>query len=168
MKIATVRRLVAATVLALAGWAQAQSLQVSTATELRASPVLNAKSLAALPVGAQVEQLQQQGGWLRVRFKGSEGWVRSTHVRSAAAAAPSAGGNPLTGISGVFSASSNTPTATTGTRGLTQEQLANAQPAPAEVSRMEGFAINAAQAQQFAQGGKLKAQPIPAYTGAEQ
>lgn len=167
MKIATVRRLAAATVLVLGGWAQAQSLQVSTATELRASPVLNAKSLAALPVGAQVEQLQQQGGWLRVRFKGSEGWVRSTHVRSAAAT-PSAGGNPLTGISGVFSASSNTPTATTGTRGLTQEQLANAQPAPAEVSRMEGFAINAAQAQQFAQSGKLKAQPIPAYTGAEQ
>ena len=56
MKIATVRRLAAATVLALGGWAQAQSLQVSTATELRASPVLNAKSLAALPVGAQVEQ----------------------------------------------------------------------------------------------------------------
>lgn len=159
------RAWLAALLLGFGGMAAAQSLQVSTGTELRASPAINAQSLLQLAVGTVVEQLEVRGGWIRVRAASQEGWLRSTHVRSAAQDAPAASSNPLTGISGVFSASSNRPTATTGTRGLTAEQLANAQPAPAEVQRMEGFAASAAQAQQFAKNGKLQAQPIAAYTG---
>lgn len=166
MSTKRVRALLAALLLGWGAGAYAQSLQVSTATELRASPALNAKSLAQLAIGAMVEQLELRGGWIRVQAAGQEGWLRSTHVRSLQAPAASpASANPLTGLGGVFSASSNRPTATTGTRGLTAEQLANAQPAPAEVQRMEGFAQNAAQAQQFAKSGKLQAQTISTYTG---
>lgn len=161
----------AACIAFIGGSAYAQSLEVSTATELRASPMLNAKSIAPLAVGVQVEQIETRGGWVHIKTqspKPQEGWVRTTHVRSltqtTAAASTS---NPLTGLTGLFSASSNRPTATTGTRGLTQEELANAQPAPAEVSRMETFAVTATQAQQFAKGGKLQAQTIPAYSGDE-
>ncbi|KAB2900811.1 MAG: SH3 domain-containing protein [Burkholderiaceae bacterium] len=166
---AVLRWLLAAALVALSWGARAQSLEVSTATELRASPALNAKSLAALPVGTRAEQLESQGGWVRIKAGAREGWVRGTHLRTAggtkAAAASTA--NPVTGLTGLFSASSTRPTATTGTRGLTQEQLAKAQPAPAEVAQLESYAVTAAQAQQFAQGGNLAAQPIKAYTGAE-
>ncbi|QIL44100.1 SH3 domain-containing protein [Acidovorax sp. HDW3] len=161
------KRLFAAGLLATAAsWACAQSLQVSTATELRAGPALNAKNLVSLTVGTMVQQLEVRGGWLRVQVQGQEGWLRSTHVRALSTAAPAAQ-NPLTGLSGVFSASSNRPTATTGTRGLTAEQLANAQPAPAEVQRMESFAATAAQAQQFAKNGKLQVQSFAPYDGAQ-
>ena len=166
---AALRGLLAAALIALAGSAYAQSLEVSTSTPLRASPALNAKSLATLPVGTHAEQLEARGGWVRVKVGTDEGWVRGTHLRAAggtkAAAASTA--NPVTGLTGLFSASSTRPTATTGTRGLTQEQLAKAQPAPAEVAQLESYAVTAAQAQQFAQGGNLAAQPIKAYTGAE-
>jgi hypothetical protein len=162
----------AAALIALAGSAYAQSLEVSTSTPLRASPALNAKSLATLPVGTHAEQLEARGGWVRVKVGTDEGWVRGTHMRAAGAAkkaAPAAStANPVTGLTGLFSASSTRPTATTGTRGLTPEQLANAQPAPAEVHQLERYAVTAAQARQFAHSGKLTAQQIPAYTGADQ
>lgn len=171
MGAAALRWLLAATLVALSWGARAQSLEVSTATELRASPALNAKSLASLPVGTRAEQLEARGGWVRIKADTGEGWVRGTHMRiaGAAKAAPAAStANPVTGLTGLFSASSTRPTATTGTRGLTQEQLANAQPAPAEVNQLERYSVTATQAQQFAQSGKLAAQQIPAYTGAEQ
>lgn len=171
---ALLRTLLAAALIALAGSgsAWAQSLEVSTATELRASPVLNAKSLTTLAVGTRVEHIETRGGWVHIKVQTKvqtqQGWVRMTHMRTLeptqAAASTS---NPLTGLTGLFSANSNRPTATTGTRGLTQEELANAQPAPAEVNRMETFAVSPIQAQQFAKGGKLQAQTISAYSGAE-
>jgi len=120
-------------------WAQV-TVEVTTATELRANPALDAQVLQRLDRGASVQQLEVRGGWVRVRVGNREGWVRSNTIRSAAAApaaaeraaapaAPAAGG--LGNLASAFSGSSNRPTATTGTRGLTQEQLANAQPAPA-------------------------------------
>lgn len=160
----------AAALLAQAPQAQAQALQISTATELRAAPAVNGRPLGNLPVGTAAQQLEARGGWVRVKAGEREGWVRLTHVRAqgaATAAAPASASNPLTGLAGVFSASSNKPTATTGTRGLTQEQLANAQPAPAEVQLLEHSAVTAQQAQQFARAGKLTAQAIESYKGGE-
>ncbi|MFT4241037.1 MAG: SH3 domain-containing protein [Acidovorax sp.] len=164
------RGLVAAALLAFGlSSAQAQTHQVSTATELRAAPALNARPLAKLVVGVPLTETGQQGGWLKVQSTGNpEGWVRLTHVKSLAAAQPAAAkgsANPLTGLGGVFTAASTKPTATTGTRGLTQEQLANAQPNLDEVQQLERYASNAAQAQQFARGGKLNAQKINGYEG---
>jgi hypothetical protein len=156
--------------LAQAPQALAQALHISTATELRAVPAVNGRPLGNLAVGTAAQQLEARGGWVRVKTGDREGWVRLTHVKAqgAATAAPStAASNPLTGLAGVFSASSNKPTATTGTRGLTQEQLANAQPAPEQVQQMENYAATAAQAQQFARAGKLSAQTIESYKGGE-
>lgn len=162
------RGLLAALLLALGAGAQAQTHEVSTATELRAVPALNAKVLAKLPVGTALTQTETQGGWLKVQVQAQpEGWVRMTHVKSLAALAPAAS-NPLTGVAGMFTAASTKPTATTGTRGLTQEQLANAQPAPAEVQQLERYAVTAAQATQFARAGKVTAQKFDDYQGAGQ
>lgn len=143
-------------VLGVTAWAN--TVEVSTATTLRAGPALDAKILSQLEPGAQVEHLSTQGGWLKVRINKREGWVRITHVKLAVASSTaSSQTNPLTGVAGLFTANSNRPTATTGTRGLTPEQLAQAQPAPAEVQLLEHYAATPAQAQQFARSGKLQA-----------
>ncbi|MNL43154.1 hypothetical protein D3C87_1656560 [compost metagenome] len=95
--------------------------------------------------------------------------MRVTHVKSLEAAAPAASAPASSGtnLASMFSAPSNRPTATTGTRGLTKEQIANAQPAPAEMAQLEKYAINMGQAESFARNGKVVAQNIDAYTGAE-
>ncbi|HSV52258.1 MAG TPA: SH3 domain-containing protein [Burkholderiaceae bacterium] len=146
--------------------AQAQALQVSTESELRAAPALDARVLMKLAPGTEAQQTGSQGGWIKVKVQNQEGWVRLTHVK-AMAPAPAQAANPITGLAGMFSANSNRPTATTGTRGLTQEQLANAQPAPAEVQLLERYATSGAQAEQHAKSGRLAAQRIEPYTEAD-
>jgi hypothetical protein len=165
------KALVAACLLGLGLAASAQSLEVTTATELRATPALDGKLITRLAPGARGERTATQGGWVKVRVAEREGWLRLTHTREltatpAAAAQPSVA-NPVTGLVGMFSATSNKPTATTGTRGLSQEQLANAQPAPAEVKQLERYAVTGAQAEQFARSGKVASRSIPDYNGAD-
>lgn len=147
--------------------AAAQTHEVSTATPLRATPSLNAMVVRQLAPGLPVQAVQTQGGWIKVQAEGQQGWVRLTHVRALAAArpAPASGGNPLANL---FTGSSTAPTATTGTRGLTQEQLASAQPAPQEVRQLERYAVSASDAQRFARGGKLSATKIADFDGAAQ
>lgn len=158
------RHALAAACLACAGLgAQAQSLQVSVESELRATPQLDGRVLSRLTPGTRAEQIGSQGGWIKVRVQNQEGWVRSMAVKSTGAPATTVAGNPITGLGGAFSANSNTPTATTGTRGLTKEQLANAQPAPAEVQLLDRYAVTPAQAEQHAKAGRLNAQPIEGY-----
>ncbi|MDB5849418.1 MAG: hypothetical protein JWP29_3170 [Rhodoferax sp.] len=153
------------------------SVEVSTATELRATPTLDGKVITRLAQGARGERTGGQGGWVKLRVAEQEGWVRLTHTKDIGAGSPASAqatpasqasvSNPITGLVGMFSATSNKPTATTGTRGLTQEQLANAQPAPAEVRQLEKYAITGAQAEQFARSGKVASHSIEAYTGAD-
>ena len=49
---------------------------------------------------------------------------------------------------------------TTGVRGLDAEQLATAQPNPAELQKLEGFAADRGAAEKFASQGKLSARPV--------
>jgi Bacterial SH3 domain len=165
------RALAALCLAAVALGAQAQALQVSTDTELRAAPALDARVLAKLASGTDAQRIEVKGGWMRVKVATQEGWVRLTHVKSVTAGgrtpAPAQASNPITGLTGAFSASSNTATPTTGTRGLTPEQLANAQPDPKEVELLERFASTTAQAEQHARAGRLAAQKFDAYTEGE-
>ncbi len=166
--VGLLKGLLIALLLGLGLGAHAQSLEVTTATELRATPALDGKILVKLAKGNKVEQTEAQSGWVKVKFGRMEGWVRLTHVKSLdaapAAAAPASSG---TNLASIFSAPSTRATATTGTRGLTKEQIANAQPAPAEMAQLEKYAINMGQAESFARSGKVAAQKIDAYTGAE-
>lgn len=165
------KALLAACLLGLGLAAMAQSLEVTTATELRATPTLDGKVITRLVPGARGERTATQGGWVKLRLAEREGWLRLTYTKeltaAPAAAAQASVSNPITGLVGMFSATSNKPTATTGTRGLTQEQLANAQPAPGEVKQLERYAVTGAQAEQFARSGKVASRTIPDYNGAD-
>jgi hypothetical protein len=85
--------------------------------------------------------------------------------------APAQASNPITGLTGAFSASSNTATPTTGTRGVDPNfnlaKLASAQPDYAEVKQLDAYATTSARAEQHARSGRLTALRIESYADGE-
>lgn len=129
---------------------QAQTHQVSTATELRAQPRLNARIVLRLPQGTPLQELQTQGGWLEVSAGSEQGWVRMTHVQSLAdLPAPQ-----KQALASLFTANSNRPTATTGTRGV-EETPFDAEPTALE--QLQAHAASEEQARDFARQTGLQA-----------
>ncbi len=166
--VGLLKGLLIALLLGLGLGVHAQQLEVTVATELRATPALDGKVLVRLAKGNKVEQTAAQEGWVKVKFGRMEGWVRLNFVKTLEAAAPAtAPASGGTSLASMFSGGSNRPTASTGTKGITPEQLANAQPDQAEMAQLEKYAINMGQAEAFARSGKVVAQKIDAYTGAE-
>lgn len=152
-------------VLALAaGLAPAASAQEAAvtrrATELRDAPGDKGKSIAALPAQAAVTRTsERQGPWVQVRTEaGATGWVHLFDVGPAGAAKEggSTAGNALRGVTGLFGGSRQTQTGSTaGIRGLDAQDLANAQPNPAAVTKMEALRQSEADARTFARTAAL-------------
>ena len=82
---------------------QAQSTTALRATELRSDKLATAAVLKALPVGAALDVIAVEGGWVQVTHESLQGWVRASSVNlsSGASAASSlasgrqAGGNSV-------------------------------------------------------------------------
>ena len=124
--------------------AQAQSDPgiLRRAAELRESPAPTAASLVALPAQASVTRLAgRQGAWIQVRTAaGVTGWVHLFDVGSPGSptTAPAQGGAPsgssaLRGLTSLLtgggaSGGTTVPTTTVGIRGLSAEDIAQAQP----------------------------------------
>jgi len=83
------------------------------------------------------------------------GWVRLLSVKRGAASS----GSQVKGVLDVASGRAGTGkvVATTGVRGLNEEELKNAKYSEVEVKKLESFTITSGQAQQFAKSGGLKA-----------
>lgn len=153
-----------ATLLA-AGTAHAESALTSRATELQAQAQSDAASLASLPDNTRVEVLVRKGAWTQVKTaSGQSGWVRMLALKpegnSAAAPASAAGAassNPLGALNNLLSSgrTSNSATVTTGVRGLSEEDLQQAQANPAELDKTQRFVADRNAAQSFAQRGGL-------------
>lgn len=153
--------------------AQEETVVVRRATELREQPG-ESRSLAALQADASVTRLaDRQGPWVRVRTTtGVVGWVHLFDLGTAGSAAASSSGG---GASGLFrgvtrlfgkpAPTSASSSATIGIRGLGAEDLAQAQPDTAAVTRMEALRVTEPQARQFAREAGLtpqSVQPLPA------
>lgn len=143
------------------------------AAELRESPAPNAASLAALPAQASVTRLAgRQGAWIQVRtVAGVTGWVHLFDVGSPGSptTAPAQGGAPsgsnaLRGLTSLLtggaSGGTTVPTTTVGIRGLSAEDIAQAQPNAEAVAQMEALRQSEAQARAFASGATLVSQTV--------
>ncbi len=126
------------------------------ADEIRAEPFGDAKPLAKLSVNDKVEILGKNGGWLQVKSAKGKGWVRMLSIRKGDA---KKGGNEAAGLLGMSSGRAGTGkiVATTGIRGLNEEELKAAKFNAEEVKLAESYAVSKSQAQQFASEGKLVA-----------
>jgi len=154
------RRLLVLLLACSAGIAPAQEAgYAARQVELKREPFSDAASAGTLPERTEVKIVSRQGGWLRIESASGAGWVRMLSIRTGSTGG--AGGD--SGIKQLFnvarSGSSGTVVAT-GVRGLDREQIANAQPDAAELSRMAQFAASQADAERFASRASLAAQAV--------
>ena len=133
---------------------------VVRATELKAEPASDAATVVRLAENTRVDALERKGGWTRVKAPGGEGWVKMLALRYEAAG-EKRGDSGLAQAFNVARTGSSGTQVTTGVRGLDEEKLAKAQPNPAELAKLDGFAVDRTGATGFAAQGKLSAATVP-------
>lgn len=138
----------------------AEPATVIRATELKREPATDSATVASLAENTGVEALERKGGWTRVKAGNDEGWVRMLALRFGGTTAPKPGATGLTQIFNVARTGTSGTQVTTGVRGLDAEQIAAAQPNPAELAKLEQFAADRNAAESFAAQGKLAARPV--------
>ena len=143
----------------------AESGTTLKADAIRAEPFADATAVTTLAVGDKVEILKKNGGWLQVKSAKGNGWVRMLSIRKGEARK---GSGDAAGLLGLASGRAGTGkvVATTGIRGLNEEDLKSAKFNEAELKLAESFATGKADAQKFAAQGKLVARkfdylPVP-------
>ncbi|MEO8164075.1 MAG: hypothetical protein ABI619_01640, partial [Betaproteobacteria bacterium] len=112
-------------------------------TEVKDKPFLDAGTLVTLPEKTVVEIVTRQGAWMQIKTSDAkQGWIRMLSVRLGKPDdKPRSGGNLLSSLGiGNRPRSATTSTVTTGVRGFSEEDLANAKPDAAEVEKMKRFA----------------------------
>lgn len=124
------------------------------ADSLRAEPYTDAKTSGSLNRGDKLEILGKQGAWLKVKTAKTSGWVRLLSVKRDGGSNNQAAG-VLSAASG--RAGTGNVVATTGVRGLSEEDLKSAKFNEAEVKAMESHTQSAEQGQKFAASGGLVA-----------
>ena len=133
---------------------------VLKADELKTEPFRDAKTVGGLKAGDRVEILKRQGGWFQVKSARGSGWVHMLSIRRGEAR--KAAGGEAAGLLGLASGRAGTGkvVATTGIRGLSEEDLKAAKYDEAELKLAESFAVSRAEAQKFAAKGGLTARPM--------
>jgi len=170
----TIRPLLFAFLLAAAsipGLAQAQAQETATtnrSTELKDKPsFFDGKALATLPENTPVKVLARNSGWTQVETAANQkGWVRVFHLRfSATVEQSSSSGSGLGGLSSMLGfgrpKQENAKIATIGIRGLSEEELKNANPDAGQLARLINYRVDKAGAESFARGNPaLKSQQV--------
>lgn len=126
---------------------------------LMSEPATDAAKVADLPANAALDARERRGGWIHVRSSsGQEGWVKLLALRYGGSA--KSGDTGVTQAINVARTGSSGTQVTTGVRGLDDEKIATAQPDPAELKKLEGFAVPASASAEFAERAKLQAQTV--------
>jgi hypothetical protein len=129
------------------------------ADTIKAEPFRDARTVGNLAAGDRLEILKKEGGWLRVKSAKGTGWVRMLSVRRGDAARR---GSDVSGLLGMASGRAGTGhvVATTGVRGLNEEELKSAKFSASELRIADGYMVSAKEARSFAAKGKLTARKL--------
>lgn len=147
--------------LALPVVAMAESGTILRATQLVAEPYADATSRGVLRGDSVVDILERDGGWYRVKTNDRrEGWVRLSNVRLGEAAEEEEGGFWASVFSFTGRSETRTASATTGIRGLSEEEIRDATPDNAAVMRLAQFAPDDTETRQFAADIGLKSRDV--------
>jgi len=123
---------------------------------LKAEPFHDAKTVATLAAGDKVSILKKDGGWLQVSSARGKGWVRMLSIRKGDARKGSGDAGGLLALAS-GRAGTGKVVATTGIRGLNEEELKAAKFNEAELKLAESYASSKSDAAKFAAQGKLVA-----------
>lgn len=123
---------------------------------IKKEPFSDAKTIATLRAGDKVNIFGKDGGWLKVKSASGSGWVRMLSIRKGAATKGKSLADSFKGLAS-GRAGTGKVVATTGIRGLNEEELKTAKFDANELNLDESFATSKSDAQSFAKQGKLKA-----------
>lgn len=141
-----------------AGAHAAETATLSRDTELRAKPAGDAPVVATLAAKAVVSLQSRTGAWAQVATgDGKSGYVRLLNLRTGSGQKGEAGAGAL---ASVFRTGSSGNSVATGVKGLSEEQLTGAEPAPAEVEKLAGYAATDKQARDGAKAAGLAAKEV--------
>jgi len=137
---------------------------VETGTALKADaikkePFSDSQTLGTLGVGDKVNILKKDGGWLNVKSVKGNGWVRMLSIRKGDAKKEKGMVDSFKGLAS-GRAGTGKVVATTGIRGLNEEELKSAKFDANELNLAESYLATKADAQNFANQGQLKPQSI--------
>lgn len=132
---------------------------VLKAENLNAEPTANSKQAATIERGEQVEILERQGGWLKVRARQVTGWLRYLSVKHGEMSKTNVdAGGVLSLVGG--RAGSGEVVSVAGIRGISEEQLRSASFNEREYKKLESYGVSRESAAQFAIAGGLRARPM--------
>ena len=103
------------------------------------------KVVASVKRGTAVDIVTKQGGWLKVKAGKTEGWIRLLSVRSGTGGVGGAGVGDVVGAATTRSDPTRV-VAVAGLRGLSEEELKQAQFNADELARLEANAVKPADA----------------------
>jgi hypothetical protein len=132
-------------------------------TELKAAPQLDGETLGKLPVSTQLLIFERLGGWYRVSATNDQGWVRMLHVTLMDDAVKPSIGSELASVATIATGREGmgNVAATTGIRGLNEEDLATASPNWARLQDLDNFTVSKVEAEKFALRSGLTSRTIP-------
>ncbi len=133
-------------------------------TELKDRGAAEARTVSTLAENTPVKVVARAGGWTRVEAGGQSGWVRAFHLRFPTTVDSSSSGGGLSSFTSALGfgrqKSSQATIATTGIRGLSPEDLKNANPDPEALRRLQSYRADRPAAERFARDAKLAAVPV--------
>ncbi|GAB3268869.1 SH3 domain-containing protein [Chitinimonas naiadis] len=144
----------------LAGFVQAaETGTLLRAAELKQRPYIDGGKVADLNAQTPLEILGRQGAWMQVKAAGQTGWVKMLNVRTGSGDTKGGGGGLLSAVN-IFKTGSSGTTVTTGVKGLSEEDITNAQPNKEQLAKLGSYAASADEAEKFARAGKLASSKI--------
>lgn len=127
---------------------------------LRTQPTASAAMSARATRGTAVDIVTRRGGWLQVRTARSQGWVRLLSVRAGRGGSGGAGLGDVVGVATRRSSPSRV-VSVAGVRGLSEEELKEAQFSPEELARLDNYAVTQSQARSHASKARLVVANVP-------
>jgi uncharacterized protein YgiM (DUF1202 family) len=123
--------------------------------QVRAEPYSDARIAGSISRNQKVEILSRKGAWLNIKTPKTKGWVRLLSVKRGTASSGTSASDVLNLASG--RSGTGKVVATTGVRGLNEEDLKSAKFDESQVKTLESYTQSSAQGQKFASAAKLKA-----------
>lgn len=136
-----------------------QTAYAVRSTEIKNKPFSDAATVATLNEKSSVDIQERKGGWVRITSKSGNGWVKLLSLRSTGTSTNQGNGG-LQSLINIGRTGSSGTTVATGVRGLSEEDITNAQPNQHELEKLQKYAVDKAGAEKFARDAKLKSQQL--------
>jgi hypothetical protein len=140
--------------IAFAGAFSVHAQNLNKATDLKATPSADAKTVKNLPSGTALKLAKREGFWVEVDAGGAKGWLKLSDITMGSGATGGIGAldTGRTGKGNIVS--------TSAARGLSAKELVAAKPDAQEFESLKSLTVSSQEAEQFAQAGGLKTRTL--------